>query len=150
MQSEQSPFHTLLFRAFHAQRSYLHSCLGESGLGAGQPKLLVYLIDHGPCSQRELADYFEIDPAAVSRMLCAMEKSGFAARQTNQASRRSDLISLTEKGRQFAKLWLEHYREIEEIMLHGFTPQEREQFSQYLLRAYQNYRVWKEGQQCGI
>ena len=62
-------FHMLLYRAFHAQRSRLRPRLRELGLGPGQPKLLSYLDRHGPCRQKELADYFEVDPAAVSRML---------------------------------------------------------------------------------
>ena len=48
----------LLYRAFHAQRSYLRPCLGEIGLVVGQPKLITYLACHGPCGQRELAEYF--------------------------------------------------------------------------------------------
>lgn len=62
-------FHMLLYRAFHAQHNFLRPSLGELGLGPGQPKLLNYLMNRGPCRQRELADYFEIDPAAVCRML---------------------------------------------------------------------------------
>ena len=57
----ENTFYMLLHRAFHAQRGYLRSFLGESGLGTGQPKLLVHLERQGPCSQRELAEYFEID-----------------------------------------------------------------------------------------
>lgn len=68
-------FHMLLYRAFHAQRNYLRPCFGRIGLGAGQPKLLVYLDSHGPCRQKELADYFEIDPAAVSRMMDTLERA---------------------------------------------------------------------------
>ena len=50
-------FHMLLYRAFHAQRNFLRPSLGELGLGPGQPKLLNYLMNRGPCRQRELADY---------------------------------------------------------------------------------------------
>ena len=53
-------FHMLLYRAFHAQRSYLRPCLGEIGLVVGQPKLITYLACHGPCGQRELAEYFDV------------------------------------------------------------------------------------------
>ena len=67
-------FYMLLYRVFHAKRSYLHACRDGTGLGTGQPKLLVYLKDHEACNQKELAEYFEIDPSAVSRMLRAMEK----------------------------------------------------------------------------
>ena len=67
-------FHMLLYRAFHAQRNYLRPYLEEIGLGSGQPKILSYLSVQGPCHQKELAEYFEIDPAAVCRMLDSLEK----------------------------------------------------------------------------
>ena len=88
----------LLYRAFHAQRSCLRPHVARLGLGAGQPKLLWYLAGHGPCRQRELAEYFEIDPAAVCRMLDSLEKGGFVARSAQQGDRRADVVRLTEKG----------------------------------------------------
>ena len=146
----ENTFHMRLYRAFHAQRSYLRSFLGNSGLGNGQPKLLVYLDSQGPCSQRELAEYFEIDPSAVSRMLYSMEKGGFITRKTNQESRRSDLIGLTEQGERFAKLWRENYQKMEELLLKGFTEEEQKQFQEYLSRAYQNFCQYKGEKSCVI
>ena len=61
------------------------------GLGTGQPKLIDYLARSGPCSQKQLADYFEIDPAAVCRMLDALEKGGFVTRTAGRTDRRSRL-----------------------------------------------------------
>ena len=85
----ETTFHLLLYRAFHMQRSYLRPCLREIGLGSGQPKLLSYIAAHPNCRPKELADYFEIDPAAVSRMLDTMEKSGFIVRRADDRNRRS-------------------------------------------------------------
>ena len=67
----------LLYRAFHAQRNILRPDMRALGLGAGQPKLIAYLAANGPCRQRDLADYFEVDPAAISRMVDSLEKGGF-------------------------------------------------------------------------
>ena len=137
-------FHMLLYRAFHAQRNYLLPCFGRVGLGAGQPKLLVYLNSHGPCRQKELADYFEIDPAAVSRMIDALERGGFVVRRRDESSRRGDLAELTGKGRQAVQAWTEFCAQEEEQMLQGFTPEERHQFADFLVRAYRNLREGKE------
>lgn len=139
-------FHMLLYRAFHAQRKYLRSCFGRIGLGAGQPKLLVYLNSHGPCRQKELADYFEIDPAAVSRMIDTLERGGFVVRRKDEASRRSDLAELTQKGQQAVQAWTELCAQEEEQMLQGFTPEERKKFADFLVRAYRNLREGKEGE----
>ena len=123
-------FHMLLYRAFHAQRNFLRPSLGELGLGPGQPKLLNYLMNRGPCRQRELADYFEIDPAAVCRMLDCLQKSGFVTRRADGQSRRRD--------------WQRRCRVMEEAMLSGFNPEERRQFADYLSRAYRNLRAERE------
>lgn len=138
-------FHMLLYRAFHAQRNYMRPCFGRIGLGAGQPKLLVYLDSHGPCRQKELADYFEVDPAAVSRMIETLERGGFIIRQRDKTSRRCDLAELTEKGREAAQAWTEFCAQEEEQMLKNFTPEERRQFADFLTRAYRNLREKREG-----
>ena len=69
-----SDAHMMLYRAFHAQTNFLRPRMAKIGLGPGQPKILGYLGVNGPCSQRTLAEYFELDPAAVSRMLASLSR----------------------------------------------------------------------------
>ena len=142
-------FHMLLYRAFHAQRNYLRPCLNQIGLEIGQPKLITYLANHGPCRQRELAEYFEIDSAAVSRMLDSLEKGGFVIRRMDEESRRSNVIDLTEKGRQACQEWRGHCRDMENIMLSDFSDEEKARFADYLSRVYQNFRNRKKEDACG-
>ena len=137
-------FQMLLYRAFHAHRNRLQPCLRKLGLGPGQPKLLSYLSAHGPCRQRELAEYFEIDPAAVCRMLDALEKGGFVAREPDEGSRRCDRFSLTEAGQAATAAWKREGKAVEEAALRGFTPEERARFSEFLRRAYQNLQTGEE------
>lgn len=144
----ESTFHMLLYRAFHARRRYMRPCLGELGLGLGQPKLLEYLRENGPCSQRQLADYFEIDPAAVSRMLDALRKGGFVTRRADGGNRRRDLVELTERGAQAGQIWQERSQMAEHIMLRGFTQAERTQFADYLARAYRNFQAERGERGC--
>lgn len=135
-------FHMLIYRTFHAQRSYLRPAVTELGLGTGQPKLLTYLSKHGPCSQKELASYFEIDPAAVCRMLDTLERNGFVNRLAGP-DRRGGQVQLTDAGRQVQKAWRDRCRTMEQTMLQGFSEEEKKAFSDYLSRAYRNLR---EGQ----
>lgn len=137
----EQTFHMLLYRAFHAQRNALRPSLGELGLGAGQPKLLGYLRQNGPCGQRELADYCEIDPAAVCRMLDSLQKGGFVTRRADDQDKRRDLIALTQAGEAACAAWQERCRAMEEQMLAGFTPEERAHFAGYLGRAYRNLKA---------
>ena len=142
---EQS-FHMMLYRAFHAQRSALRPALSELGLGMGQPKLLGYLQRNGPCGQRELAGYCEVDPATVCRMLDSLQKGGFISRTPDKQDKRRDLIALTPDGERAFETWQQRCRTMEEQMLIGFTPQEQAQFADYLSRAYRNLKAEKEEQ----
>ena len=144
----QESMHMLLYRAFHAQRNILRPYMRTLGLGAGQPKLIAYLAEHGPCRQRELADYFEVDPAAISRMVESLEKGGFITAAADGKDRRRNLLSTTDRGLEAARAWLAKRAQVEEIMLRGFSPEEREAFSAYLTRARQNYVGWKEEHPC--
>lgn len=137
----ESGFHMLLYRAFHAQRSCLRPWRAALGLGPGQPKLIEYLARSGPCSQRQLATYFEIDPAAVCRMLDALEKGSFVTRSAVKGDRRTGMVELTEKGRSAAAAWQHACGEMEQQLLQGFTPEEAERFAQYLRRARENLRA---------
>lgn len=133
-------FNMLLYRAFHAQRNYLRKYLTELDLGTGQPKLLTYINNRGSCRPKELADYFEIDPAAVSRMLDLMKKSGLIDRRTDESNRRSDIVELTQKGKEVNEKWLRHCIDMQSIMLKDFTEEEQGKFAEYLSRAYQNLK----------
>ena len=83
-------------------------------------------------------------------MLCALEKSGFVTRKAHPESRRKDLVELTEQGHAMAKIWRGNYQKMEEIMLKGFSDQERAQFADYLIRAYHNFREREEEPLCKI
>ena len=136
-------FHMLIYRTFHAQRNYLRPTVTALGLGTGQPKLLTYLALHGPCSQKELASYFEIDPAAVCRMLDALERGGFVIRLPGP-DRRGGQVQLTAEGRRVQAAWAERCREMEQTLLRGFSERERKDFAEYLSRAYRNLRQKEE------
>lgn len=144
----QESMHMLLYRAFHAQRNILRPYMRALGLGAGQPKLIAYLAEHGPCRQSELADYFSIDPAAISRMVESLEKGGFIAAEADKSNRRRKLLSATDRGREAARAWMAKRAQVEEIMLRGFSPEEREAFSACLTRALKNYVDWREEHPC--
>lgn len=139
-------FHILLYRAFHAQHNALRPYLTKLGLGFGQPKILAFLLRNGASSQRQLADYYDVDPAAVCRMLDSLQKGGFVSRRPDTADKRRDLIEITPQGQAVYAQWQDCCQAMEQQMLTGFSPQERADFSDYLARAYRNLKR-KEGQQ---
>lgn len=134
-------FRSLLYRTSHAQRQLMHPFMASIGLGTGQPRLLSYLEENGPSSPRGLAEYYELDPAGVSRMLDALSKKGLVAIAPAADDRRSKVVSLTAEGKRVSQSWSAACRE-EAAMLEGFTPEERAAFADYLVRARANLRAY--------
>lgn len=132
-------FHMHVYRLFHAQRAYLRPRIASLGMGPGQPKVLTYIAVRGVTTQREIADFFETDPATVCRMLDSLERAGFV-RTCPGRDRRTKELAVTERGLSAAASWDLCCDEETDAMLRDFSPEEREQFEDYLLRAYANLR----------
>lgn len=141
--------HMQVSMTFHLMRSCNHPYLPALGLGPGQPRMLSYLAVHGTSSQRDLARHFSIDPAAVSRMLDTLGKAGFV-RIVPGEDRRRRAVELTEKGEKTVSAWDAVCAETDEVMLAGFTSEEREELFGLLGRVQDNMRTHlaKDGQAC--
>lgn len=131
-------FYMLLYRAFHAQRKCLRPFMANIGLAPGQPKVLMYLKEHGGCMQKDVAEHCDIEPATVSRVMDTLEKNGLIVRRVLEENRRAGSLQITEKGLKMVEAWEGHCFQIENQMLRGFTEEETEQFKHYLSRAYKN------------
>lgn len=130
----------LLFRTSQAKDEVLLPVLTELGLGRGQPRILTYLLDHGSGTQNEIANYFEVDPASVSRMVETLRKNGFITRTAIEDCRRSNKLELTDKGKSTAEIWREKYRALESKLLAGFSEEEKHQLEELLQRVLDNAR----------
>lgn len=137
--------HMLLYRALHAQRSCLRASMADLGLAFGQPKYLSYLAANGSATQRELADYFLVDPAAVSRALDALERGGFLTTEPAD-DRRTKRIRLTPRGLEVAAAWDERCDEVDEAGLAGLTSEERATYERLLLRVRENLEAHLRGE----
>lgn len=136
----EQTLHMLLYRAFHAQRGELRPSLNRLGLGTGQPRILGYLMRNGAASQKELADYSEVDPSAISRMLESMQKGGFITRKASENDKRSGVVDITELGRKAYAEWRNDCDIVEERMLKGFNDEEKAELMSLLKRVYTNLK----------
>lgn len=141
-------FHMHVYRLFHAQRAYLRPRIASLGMGPGQPKVLTYIAVRGVTTQREIADFFETDPATVCRMLDSLERAGFV-RTCPGRDRRTKELAVTERGLSAAASWDLCCDEETNVMLRGFSPEERVQFEDYLLRAYANLHDARQARDGG-
>ena len=134
----QLTLNQLLFRTFHKKDNMLQPIREELGLGRGQPRILTYLLSHGAGTQNEIAEYFGIDPASISRMTETLRRNGFLTRTADEGCRRANRLELTEKGRTAAGIWLKECQTIDKISLKGFSEEETQALVMFLQRMLGN------------
>lgn len=134
----KTSFHFLIFKAYHAQRNKSRPPMDEYGLSPGQPKVLRYLSSHVNCKLKDIAIACDIQCATASKILKTLEENQMLVRQIDPSNKRAIQVSITEKGSIALDKWNKHCHEAEKLSLKDFTPQEWEQFKEYLSRMYKN------------
>lgn len=133
-----------LFHALHhAHRRTVREEQKARGVGdLGAPMLLMSLLGAEqkgvPLSQRELARLLRLSPPTVAVSLKPLERNGYVTRTVDERDARRNLVQLTDKGRRAVGLCGESFRAVDEQMLAGFTPAEKEQLSGFLGRMIEN------------
>lgn len=79
----------------------------STGFSLTRYEILIFLKEHGDKLQVEIADYLDIDPAAVTRHVKILETKGYITKERNEANGREVIISLTD----FAKSELARCKE---------------------------------------
>lgn len=82
-------------------RQFTQTKIGNSGLTFSHIIIMSYLHDHGGCGQKELTVTFNSSSAAMAVSVARLEEKGLIRKVVDDADKRNNLISLTEKGVDF-------------------------------------------------
>ncbi len=93
--------------------------------------------------QKDVEKEFKISRSTATGLLQNMEKLGYLYREVSKKDSRLKKIVLTEKSVELNKKVMLTFDMVEEKLLKGFTPSEKEQLFSYLIRLENNLE--KEG-----
>jgi DNA-binding MarR family transcriptional regulator len=117
--------------------------LAQHDLTLQQWVLLTALWRRDGLTVGQLATYYRATEPSTSNLVGRMETKGLVRRELNPEDRRQVRVLLNEKGRSLSHL-LGFYEEINEILLQGFTADERKALVAMLERVLANADVGKE------
>jgi DNA-binding MarR family transcriptional regulator len=130
--------------AHFLQNSY-NLVLAEYELTIAQAKVLYMLVKFGDQLQLELQNRLYIKSSTMNGIIESMIKKQLINKKDNDSDRRSKIISLTEKGRVLeARLWL-GTKDMDAVLLKGFTEAEKQLLLSSLKRIKHNLLENKEG-----
>jgi DNA-binding MarR family transcriptional regulator len=110
----------------------------EYGLSAAQWRLLVRLVKEEGAPQARLAEFLEIEPISVSRLLDRMEAGGWITRRQDVNDRRIRMIFPTDKSRKAFAAVKSIAGEVYEEALTGLSGEERRAVIRGLARIVEN------------
>ena len=101
--------------------------LVEFGLYYGQPPVLFCIQQHQKISQRDLTIKMGTSKEAMSTTLKRLFNNGFIQKSTDEVDRRIQLISLTKKGEEVARLCKENFVGVHEQMFSEFNENQKQE-----------------------
>lgn len=127
------------FMDFECYRRFVvHNSLKDSVVYFGQPPILDYLIEHGSCTQNELASAMCVSPASMAVSIKRMQKSGLVQKLNDENDMRCNKITITELGLEQAKDIHARFDEIDAKTYSGFSEEELIQLNSYMDRINKN------------
>src|SRR5436189_3689985 len=108
---------------------------------------LIELRDRGELSQQSLCGQLHLDPTNLVAILNELEQRGYATRRRDPEDRRRHLVEVSKKGIAVIERVSEVMDGVEDDLLDGFDPGEREQLERLLASVWERsggYEAWSE------
>ena len=133
-QIELTEFHLLgrFCKTFNARAQEM---LVETGIPRGQAMVLIELCHNQGVTHSELAKILMVSLPTMSNLLKRMEKSGFIERRRDKDDQRVSRVYVKDSGLDKEGLMLDKILNLQEEILGGISPKERQIFREMLERV---------------
>jgi DNA-binding MarR family transcriptional regulator len=105
-----------------------------------QSKILWYLRTHEKekVLMRDLEKYFDCSHATIFGILKRLQEKGYVLLEQDEEDKRAKKVCRTEKAKERFRDIKNRRNRTEELLLEGFTDEEKKDFSAFLDRVYEN------------
>jgi len=138
MYNPDRSFGFLLYDAARLIRRDFERRVRAIGLSRTQWAALAHLRRNEGCNQSTLADFLEVEPITLARLLERMESAGWIERRPDPHDRRARLIFLTPKARPVIDEISALAVQSSEVALNGIAPEDREKMIDLLTQVRAN------------
>jgi MarR family transcriptional regulator for hemolysin len=133
------PIGVLLHDVARLRRQLFDAETRPLGLTRSQYWVLAHLArSEGPARQSEIAEALSVGKVTLGGLVDRLEASGLVRRESSPTDRRVRYVRLTARGRKAAAVTDEVRPQVDELMLEGMAPAQREQARQLLERMRSN------------
>jgi DNA-binding MarR family transcriptional regulator len=126
----------LFFRLWRASHTQTAAALKSIGLTPALFAVLNYVRAHDGAIQQQIGSAMGIDPSTMVSLVDQLERAGLAKRQPLPEDRRAREVLITSKGRRTLKRGRQLAAKVEDDILQGLSPAERNQLVKLLRKAF--------------
>ena len=112
---------------------------GFPDFASSHGNILFQLSVNEKMTMKDLAEKINRDKSTTTVLVRKLESEGFISGEADPADKRSRIIFLTEKGKQFNSIAQELSKELLDTFYKGFNEIEKEQFFQFLQKIKKNF-----------
>ena len=124
-----------LVRTLHRYTSDLDAALERNGLSGAKLGVLQVLVEAGePLPLGQLAERLACVKSNITQLVDRIEADGLVQRVPDAEDRRSKRAVITAEGRRRYEIGMKIKVEVEHKLLHGLSPDEREQLATVLAK----------------
>lgn len=119
-----------------------HYLFHLQGHNIGQNRIIRELAEHGgELSQRELTEILHLQRASVSEILGKLENRQLLHREQSEADKRTQIVRLTEEGRQMAESLADAELNDRDFLFQSLTEEEKTQLHGILGKLLDSWRI---------
>lgn len=122
------------------RRLFVRRASEKSKLHFAQTAIMKIIEENENCTQIEVAEILGVTPASVATSAKRLEKAGLIRRTVDEENQRCKRLSLTDEGRTAIENHNSIFKEYDELVFCGFSPQERSELMGYLERIAMKMR----------
>ncbi len=132
----------LLYQTTRAISQGVNQVLAEYGLYSSEWSIIVALKETGPIPQIALANYLNVEPAAISKTVVKLEEKGFVERKSGNDKREKE-VSLTEKALSQFAIWEKAIDNHRQCILTGLPEEKQHELYVMIESIYLNSQKCK-------
>ena len=131
---------TVMNQIMHMEMKSASQLFKEYDLKPWQAGILFALHHNSGLSQRELAKKMRLTPPTITSGIQKMEKQGLIERWSDEQDQRIMRLYLTEKAESCIEQVWDVVRRMEEMLIQGFTMEEKILLKRFLLQMLDNLK----------
>lgn len=133
----------LISNIYRNSQAYIVPNIAEYDIGRGQWYFLnKLLLDRDGMSQEELSKEMVVDSSHTTRAIKDLEKKGYVYREKDPNDNRKNNVFVTEKALDIKDEYHNIYRQLNGILIKGFTNEEKETLTSLLFKMEDNIKSY--------